>query len=221
VSCPRPRRGLVRVLVRDTRGVSLIEFAFCFPLVLTFVLWMAELTNFAITRQQVSQLSLQVADNASRIGEQQSVQTTIDEKEINDLFIGADMQGGNLDMSHKGRIVLSSLELDPDTPHGQYIHWQRCFGNLGFVSSYGVEGNGKGNSSFPGMGPATARITASSTAPVMFVEIQYQYQPLISASWAPAATMNEVAALIVRDNRDTSGPGLNPVAGVTPSRCNT
>jgi hypothetical protein len=218
-----PRRASTsmpyRTFFRDIRGVSIVEFAFCFPIVVIFVLWMTELTNYAITRQKVSQLSLQVADNASRIGSQNQVQTVIDEKEINDLFIGADMQSGSLDVKDNGRIILSSLEIDSSFPHGQYIHWQRCFGNLPYNSSYGAQGDGKGTISFTGMGPPSARITATQTAPVMFVEVGYKYQPIISAKWAPSTSINEVATLIVRDNRDTSDPGVNPVNGVTPSTC--
>ena len=206
-------------LIRARRAVAMIEFAFSLPILVLVTCWLFELTNYAIVRQQLSQLALQVADNASRIGVQQTVQTAIDEQEVNDLFIGSNLQSGSLNILAHGRILLSSLEVDPDSPNGQYIHWQRCYGQLQYQSSYGVQGDGKGNTSLPGMGPAGARITASTTAPVMFVEIGYQYQPLISQLWAPQGTITEVAALIVRDNRDTSGTGINPVAGVTPSTC--
>lgn len=210
---------LLRELWIARRAVALIEFAFSLPILVLITCWLFELTNYALVRQQLSQLALQVADNASRIGVQQTVQSVIDEQEINDLFIGANLQSARLDVHAHGRIILSSLEVDPDSPNGQYIHWQRCYGQLNYQSSYGVQGDGKGTTTLPGMGPADARITASTTAPVMFVEIGYQYQPLISQIWVPQGTMTEIAALIVRDNRDTSGTGINPVAGTTPSSC--
>lgn len=214
----RPAR-LVRRLLRDTRAVAVIELAICTPVLIALTLGLFELVNYAIVRQQISQLALQVADNAARIGAQTSLQTEIDEKEINDLFSGANLQAGSLDFANNGRIILSSLEVDPDPPHGQYIHWQRCYGSLAVASSYGRQGDGKGTNSLTGMGPANARITANSTAPAMFVEIVYRYRPLVTGVVTPGGPIREIATMMVRDNRDTSGAGVNPVAGVTPSTC--
>ncbi len=210
---------LFRTLRRETRGLALLEFALCLPFLIIATLWAFEFANYVLVRQQISQLALQVSDNAARIGTLTSVQTQIDEKQINDLFTGANLQGGSLDLAHNGRIILTSLEVDDGQPHGQYLHWQRCYGALVYPSSYGRQGDGKGNSSVKGMGPSDAKIVAVADAPAMFVEIAYQYQPIISARIAPSALMHEVAAMMVRDNRDTSDPGINSVNGVQPSAC--
>ena len=197
-----------------------MEFALCLPILVILTLWAFELINYAFVREQISQLALQIADNASRIGTQNTVQTQIDEKQINDLLTGATLQAGKLNISGSGRIILSSLEIDPNSPNGQYIHWQRCLGSAAISSSYGVEGDGKGNTSVVGMGPTNGKVKALPGIPAMFVEVGYKYQPVVSASLAPSDTMREIAAMLVRDNRDTSGTGVNPVAGVAASRCN-
>lgn len=204
---------------RDRGGVSAVEFAICLPFLLFVTLWAIELANFILVRQQISQLALQVADNASRIGTQNTIQTQIDEKQINDLFTGANLQAAALNLATHGRIILSSLEVQPDPPKGQYIHWQRCYGGLSYASSYGVAGDGEGNSSFKGMGPKGSKVTALPGIPVMFVEIGYTYQPIISDYIAPSEPIQEIATVLVRDSRDTSGPGVNPVSGVTASHC--
>jgi hypothetical protein len=206
-------------LWRDVAGVSMIEFALCLPILLTLTLYLVELGNYMLAREQVSQLALQVSDNASRIGSQNTVQTVIDEQQINDLFSGANLQGGGLNMLANGRIILSSLEVDPVAPNGQYIHWQRCYGNLAYASHYGIQGTGKGTTSLVGVGPPGALVQATSTIPVMFVEIGYQYKPIITSSWVPTQIITEISSLMVRDNRDTSGAGINPVAGVVASTC--
>jgi hypothetical protein len=206
-------------LWRDRRGISAVEFAICLPLLLFTTLTVMELVNFVLVRQQISQLALQVADNASRIGTQNTVQSQIDEKQVNDLFRGADLQSGGLDIATNGRIILSSLEVDDAPPKGQYIHWQRCYGAFNYSSSYGAQNTGKGNNSFKKMGPSNGSVTALPGIPAMFVEIAYQYQPLISPYFVPTAPIQETAAMLVRDSRDTSGPGINPVAGVRPSTC--
>jgi len=206
-------------LARDRRGLSTLEFALILPLMLALSLSAIEMVNFVMVRQQVSQLALQVVDNATRIGTQNSIQTEIDEKQVNDLFTGANLQANTLDLANNGRIILSSVEIDPEKPNGQYIHWQRCYGGLTYASTYGKQGDGKGTTSFAGMGPTGGKVTALTGVPAMFVEIGYQYKPLVWAIFGTDQRIQENAGMLVRDSRDTSGPGINPVAGVTASSC--
>ncbi|MBU6268508.1 MAG: pilus assembly protein [Sphingomonadales bacterium] len=206
-------------LLADRSGVALLEFAVSLPLMLTLSLGLLELANYILVREQISQLALQVVDNASRIGTQTTLQSVVDEKQVNDLLLGANLQAGRLDVRQNGRIVLSSLERDPDSPHGQYIHWQRCYGTLAWNSTYGPQGTGKGSDDLAGMGAAGTRVTASDTVPVMFVEIRFHYRPLMANLWVLPPDITEMAAAQVRDSRDTSGRGINPVAGVTASTC--
>src|SRR3546814_2263761 len=62
---------------------------------------------------------------------------------------------------------------------GQQIHWQRCYGDLDVASSYGEAGDGEEGTDFPGMGPDGAEVTAAAGTAVMFVEVYYDYQPLL------------------------------------------
>lgn len=211
-------RAFLKRLRRNRTGVSAIEFAICLPLLLFMVVTMIELANFILVREKVSQLALQVADNASRIGTQNTIQSQIDEKQVNDLFTGANLQSGGLDMAANGRIILSSLEVDATAPTTQYIHWQRCFGALAYPSSYGKQGDGKGSTTFT-MGPANGVVKALPDVPAMFVEIAYRYRPLISPYFVVSAPIQETAAMLVRDSRDTSAAGINPVKDVKKSSC--
>lgn len=197
----------------------MVEFALGLPLLLGLLAFLLEVANYILVRERVSQLALQVVDNATRIGTQNSIQSVIDEGQVNDLLTGAQLQGGNLNISENGRIVLSSLEVDPASPHGQFIHWQRCFGSKSYSSAYGPQGTGKGNVNLKGMGSGGSLVKATTATPVMFVEISYSYRPLISSFWVPTSDIVEVAAMQVRDNRDTSGNGINPLEGVTALTC--
>lgn len=203
-------------LAGDHRGLALIEFALGLPIMLLILMYLLEVANYAIVRQQISQLALQVADNASRVGLNSALRNKpVSESQINDLFTGADIQGGKLDIANNARIVLSSLEVNKN--NGQWIHWQRCFGSLNFSSSYGTEGTGRHGQSFSGMGPDDGRVVATERNPVMFVEIGFRYLPLVSDRWAPATQFAEIAALIVRDDRDTTQ--LYNDEGVRASTC--
>ena len=203
-------------LLRNRRGIAMVELALGLPCFLVLLLYGAELTNYAIVRQRISQLALQVADNGSRIGTQERLSNrSISEQQINDLFTGAQLQSGSSDIQSNGRIIMSSLELNGEG--GQWIHWQRCFGAMNHPSTYGNEDVGKHGKAFPGMGPSGSLVTGVAGDPTIFVEIAYTYKPVISSLLAPGGTIVEVAALSVRDDRDTDK--IDNDEHVTVSRC--
>ncbi len=197
----------LRSFLRNRRGLALVEFAIVLPVLISLIFYGAELANFALTRQRVSQLALQVADNASRIGVQEVLRNRpITELQINDLFVGASLQGGSMDIRNKGKVILSGLTVN--SSGGQWIQWQRCFGKMVFVSHYGNQGDGSSGTAVKGMGPPNGKVTATSTGPVIFVELAVIYQPIVSMLWSPSATISEIASFAVRDDRDTSGAGI-------------
>ena len=100
----------------DKSGLALLEFAFSLPIFLAMALTGAELTNYVTTRMRVSQIALQLADNAARIGSGAPIASkTITEADVNDLLTGAGLQAGELNLYANGRVIISSLE--PDTAH--------------------------------------------------------------------------------------------------------
>ena len=54
------------------------------------------------------------------------------------------------------------------------------------------------------MGPASDPVTATQGDAVIFVEIDYDYQPLISKMFTTARTVKTSAVFNVRDSRDLS-----------------
>lgn len=185
-----------------TSGVAAVEFALGLPLFLTVGLWGAELGNLAITNMRISQLAMHIADNGSRIGDVSMLENLkIYESDINDLLLGANVQSGSVDLFEHGRVVISSLEVVPATADTQYIHWQRCKGKRSFQSTYGPAGTGT-DGSLSGMGKPGEEVTASPGDAVIFVEIEYEYQPLVSARFVPNRVIRSTSAFNVRDDRD-------------------
>ena len=87
---------LLSRLRRNTAGVAMTEFALTFPFILGIGLMGAEVANRVLVQMKVSQLANLIADNASRIGDQSMLEDRrIYEGDINDLFYGAQLQGGN------------------------------------------------------------------------------------------------------------------------------
>lgn len=213
-------------LHRDAGGLAAVEFALSAPIVLTIFLSGAELTNYAITRMRVSQIALHIVDNASRIGTDTALSVKqISETQINDLFIGANLQAGTLGLQSRGKVILYSLEADPNNAGKFYVHWQRCYGSKVYAAS---QSQGAANLSY--IGPTGRQVTSVTTGTaVMYVEVAYNYKPLISSRLVPSTTLTDSAAMIVRDDRDlngddthtTGGSGVYNTANVTASTCST
>ena len=216
-------RQSLKELLLNSSGVALTEFALMTPILLTVGLYGLESANLAITHMKVSQAAMQVADNATRIGEKSTLDSRrIYEDEIIDVLVGVDLQfGTSLDLYEHGRVILSSQEVDPDDPSEtqQYIHWQRCKGKRNASSNYGGAGTGKGDPSFKGMGPETEEVLALPEDAVMYVEIEYEYQPLVTDAVISNRIIRVESSFNVRNDRDLTQiyqkDPINPVAAET------
>lgn len=214
----------LRRLRRDNRAVAMTEMALALPVLLTAGLYGLESANLALTHMKISQAAMMAADNASRIGDDTMlINRRITESDVTDLLIGADLQAGEkLDIYKFGRVILSSLETDPDDPSGtqQWIHWQRCMGEMRVDSSFGEEGDGKNNPSFAGMGPPGQEVMAMPGDAVMFVEIIYEYQPIVTDAFISNRIIRSHASFTVRDDRDLSQVyQSDPTAPIAAATC--
>lgn len=189
----------LRNLLRCERGLAMIEFAFAAPMFVTLVLVGLELTNLAMAHLTVSQMAMSVADNAGR------VQSSVDEANVYEVFAGADLVAEAIDFEDHGRIVLSSIEDNGESGSnaGQWIRWQRCWGNLEVNPAYGVQGDGADDDALEeGMGASGHRIAAASGTAVMFVEAVYEYQPLVGSGFFTPPTIRYESAFNVRGRQN-------------------
>lgn len=225
----RPLAAFARRLGRDRSGLALLEFAFTLPIVLALGLYGVETANLALCNLRISQIALNLADNASRVGTTPLALQQLREVDMNDILQAARYQGSGISLTTRGRVIISSLENVKRTyPDGtsdsapvQRIHWQRCVGQRGGIaadavynSSYGTAPVAAGtdatqsNAGTPtpsGMGDTGAMVNAPPGAGVIFVEVNYNYKPLISNYLVGTSTrLHYVGSFIVRDNRDFS-----------------
>lgn len=220
-----------RRLLADTSGVVIIEFAFSMPLVLFIALYGMEVGNLALTNLRVSQAALNLADNASRVGLDSGLPTVqLREVDINDVLEGARKFGHPFELAEKGRITVSSLV---NNAGEQRLQWQRCLGlkkGGDWDSHYGTTSVTSGTTNSPahkgtlmptGMGPVGDRVLAPPDSGVIFVEINYEYQPLIGLNWISESKsrLHYTASFIVRDKRDFSQV-FDPSPKVTKYTCN-
>lgn len=211
----RPR--LLRSLRRDRSGLAVIEFAMVAPFLALLLGGGVELTNYSIMHMRVSQIAVSLADNASRA--KQGVVSGVPrmrEADVNEAFLAAHKQAGNIDIAGRGRLILSSLEVNADG--GQWIHWQRCFGNGKHSSGFGRQGDGATGTAIVGVGPAGRQVAAEKGFAIMLVEVFAEYEPLMFGGFIGRDPIRKVAAMFVRDERDLSGI-YNPAPAATVHAC--
>ena len=215
-------RHLMLGLRRDCSGVAFLEFALSLPFVVGTTMAAAELTNFTTTKMRISQVALHLADDGSRIGTGDLLSTKqITETHINDLMVGADLQAGALGLYRHGRVILSSLEpvANPNPTDRYRVRWQRCRGSKSWSSHHGVQGD----TNLTGLVLNGQTLKAPASGAIIYVEVAYDYQPIIGARWLNMGPIVETAAMSVRDNREFSGPtggvGIYNTAGATVASC--
>lgn len=172
---------VLRRLRANRRGVAMLEFALTLPIVVPIGMYAVELCNFGVRQLQLSQAALTLADNASRVGVDTNMATQqLREVDINEIVEGLRLQTRGLQLTTNGRVTISSLEMKDGE---QWIHWQRCVGlkrGAGYDSTFGAEGaGGTSGTPFHGMGEGM-RVKSPANSGVIFVEINYDYIPLIS-----------------------------------------
>ena len=69
------------------------------------------------------------------------------------------------------------------------------------------------------MGDAGSQVNAPTNGGVMFVEINYDYKPVVGTWLFGAMRIHYIASFIVRDNRDFAQI-YNPSPAATKSTCN-
>lgn len=214
-----------RSLAKDQSGLAVLEFALILPIFVSLGMYGLEIANMAMIQMQVSQMALSVADNASRLGQSDNsaVTPTVSETDVDSVMFGAMKQGATINFQTNGRIILSSLERDAFTGK-QYIHWQRCKGNLTGQSS--IYGNDSGNNglgagqNITGVGGASGTVTALANSAVMVAEVYYRYNGVFGTMFTDRRVYRQQANLIIRDNRNLTPTGVaDGLTGNTIASC--
>lgn len=211
------RTQAVEHFARDVSAVVLIEVAFCVPILALIGFGGIEYANLLLSGTRVNQIGLSAADNAARIAFGSNLSLPrVREVDINEVFAGVEEQSKGMNFKANGRVILSSIERNPDG--GQWIHWQRCYGDLPVASAYGPQGTGATGTSFAGVGA-----NASAGTAIMLVEVTYDYKSLLWGKWFRSKRIHETAAFNIREGRDLQGQNgtgvYNPAPTATPSLC--
>jgi hypothetical protein len=127
---------------------------------------------------------------------------------------------------------LENVQQSYDDDNVQRIHWQRCIGlknGSGFDSdpaqapsiTAGSDGtlNTAGKDAPDGIGDTGQKVSSPQDTGVIYVEINYQYQPLFGTLFVRPTKLHYVASAVIRDKRDFSEI-YNPSSSAVASTCN-
>ncbi len=162
----RTALNTLRRLRGENKGVAFVEFTLALPLLVITMLGGLELVHLALTHQQLSRIATSTADLAARY------RSSIDETDVNTLFLGSTMSASFNDFDTNGRIVLSSVTRNA-AEDGHWIRWQRCDGGLDRESEIGEEDDGKTDTSIANVNGMA--VTAPNN--VLVAEVTYRYTP--------------------------------------------
>jgi hypothetical protein len=211
-------RHMIKRLRRDASGLAMIEFAYSLPLLVGLGMYGTEAAMYVQANMRVSQLALNVADNASRIGENSALTSKqVFEGDINTIMEGVAIQARSPTFMNRARVIISSVETNASG--NPFIHWQRCGGALDYDSTYGFEGKGlNDNSLSDGIGPAGKKTRPVPGSAIMFVEVAAQYEAIFGLAPFSQNRIVQTASMTVRDERDLSGI-FNPTGATVTQQC--
>ncbi|KXU32941.1 hypothetical protein A0J57_06955 [Sphingobium sp. 22B] len=216
--CYRIRQSaaiLVRQLRHNQNGLALIEFAYAVPFLILLTFGGAELANIAITHARISAVTSMVADSVARVRDR------IDENDINDVIIGAKYAAESLDLTSRGRIIISTLEDNAATTTpttDQVITWQRCKGIKSVPNTQTIGSEGQILTS--GVGATGSQVSATPGSPVIVVDIFYDYRPIMSDRWFGPITIHYSSAFSVRDRTIQTLQNAQNLSGTAKATCN-
>ncbi|MDB5712728.1 MAG: pilus assembly protein [Sphingomonadales bacterium] len=181
-----------RQLRNSKQAIAAVEFALIAPFLIVLIFTGLELAHYAIAKLRIAQLSRLAADVTGRY------QPALSLTNVDDVITGIKLAGASIGFAQHGRIVISGLQQNAGA-NGQWINWQRCAGAKVYNSSWGTDDQGYATTTIQGMGPTGNQIAAPTTGIyIIFVEIAYDYQPLLPNSLFGNPLMTGSQAFIVR-----------------------
>ena len=198
-------------LRRNVRGVSVIEFALMTPIYTTTMLYGIDTIWFVHAHQEMSRLAISTADLAARY------RASIDEKDIQTLFLGAKLSTDGIAFDARGRVMLSSVTRNAAN-NGHWVRWQRCQGQYIKPSKIGIEDAGKLDATLATINGQTLNVGDN----VMFAEVFYKYQPLFFKSlFAKDKEIKYTAMFMAREIALPSLTNSTNIAEAAKLKCTT
>lgn len=187
----RLRRGLRR-LIGEREGVSLVEFAFVAPILVSLLIGSFEIARFVLLNQKLNRLASNSSDLVTR-------SAAMSEAELDNIFAAGEYITAPFRMGNKGVVIITSASNPgPNDTTPPVVNWQQRSDILvTFPSEVGVEA---GQATLP------AGLTLRVGQDIIISEVIYDFEPIMFAE------MTEKQLYHVSFHR----PRLGPLTELTP-----
>jgi len=168
------RRNLIAVL-RDTSGVTAIEFALVLPIMVFLAIGSIEFGRLLLVTQKLQNGTFILADLTAR-------DKTLSECQLENIFLALDNIIQPYEFAASGAAIVSSIGVDPSGD--PVVNWQEDgAGTLTAVSAIGEEGD-------EATLPEDLYIVAGET--IIVAESFYAYEPIFGLTTS-ASTLHRIA----------------------------
>jgi len=160
----RLRRGLRR-LIGGREGISLIEFAFMAPILVSLLIGSFEIARFVLLNQKLNRLASNSSDLVTR-------SETMSEAELINIFAAGEFITSPFRMGNDGVVIISSVSNPgPNDTTPPVVNWQqRSDVTVTFPSEVGVEG---GQATLPG------GLSLRVGQDIIISEVIYDFKPVM------------------------------------------
>lgn len=156
--------GLLRRLMRDMRGVAMIEFGFAAPILIVMTFGTVELSRYVLLHQKLDRIAMTIADLTAQSEE-------IAETDISNIFDAVSHIGQPFEVTGRGRVYLTSVSR---SGNNVTVDWQRD--NGGSVTSASRVG-------LPGQAALLPDgLTLGDGDNVIISEVWFDYEPMLTGS---------------------------------------
>ena len=157
-------RGLRR-LIGEREGISLIEFAFMAPILVTLLIGSFEIARFVLLNQKLNRLASNSSDLVTR-------SETMSEAELDNIFAAGEFITSPFRIGDNGVVIISSVSNPgPNDTTPPVVNWQqRSNPAAPFPSDIGVEG---------GLASLPTGVTLRVGQDIIISEVIYDFEPIM------------------------------------------
>lgn len=189
-------------LLKDTRGLAFIEFAYSLPIFLGFGLVGLEFTNVVLARQKTERIAATVADLVA------SNQVQPNERQVGDIFASVPQIAEPFPFGANGTVIITAVMGvydDTDKEVQNKVIWQRCMRPNSHASLIGSQWTATNDIADGPEVPLPNGLGLGQNQMVVVAEVFYPYTSVISQSLVSAilpsdSTFRETATFRTRGN---------------------
>ena len=160
----------LKPLIKNNKGVALVEFAIAAPVLVTLLLGTIDLSIYLIAHQRISRAAYTMSNLLTQMDK------GLTEGQVSDMMLALDQVSNPFDVATDGIATMTAIignGVDGAAATSYEIAWKRCYGAQNSSSAFGAAGSSVDQALFPSN-------TIITTDQILVVtELEYQFEPML------------------------------------------